>query len=166
MHRFKLEIKWAFIFMLALLLWMELERAAGLHDRNIHLHQYLTMLYVIPAVWIYVLALKDIKKKYYKGVMNFKQGLVSGLMITLVVAVFSPLLQWIISFVITPDYFNNVIEYSLQTGYMESRTAAEAHFNFKSYALSSVMFAIVSGIITSLLVAFFVKTKNKPTLEQ
>lgn len=162
MHRFKLEIKWAVIFMLSLLLWMVLERAAGLHDRNIHLHQYLTMLYVIPAVWIYVLALKDIKKKFYAEAMNFTQGLVSGLIITVTVAVFSPLLQWIISYVITPDYFKNVIEYSVKTGYMESQAAAEAHFNFKSYVYSSVLFALISGVITSLVVAFFVRTKSNP----
>jgi hypothetical protein len=110
-----------------------------------------------------VLALKVKRNKFYNGIMNFKQGFVSGLIITIIVTVFSPLNQWIISEVITPDYFENVINYSVETGYYETRKEAEDFFNLESYILQSTIFAFISGIITSAIVAFFVR-KNGSTL--
>jgi hypothetical protein len=62
-------------------------------------------------------ALLDKRKNFYNGVMTYKQGFITGLIITAIVTIFSPLTQWIISNVITPDYFKNVIQYSVETGY-------------------------------------------------
>ena len=140
---------------------MLLEKLSGLHRTHIDKHLYLTNLFAIPAVWIFVLALKDKNKNFYNGQMNFKQGFISGLIITLIVALFSPLTQWIISYVITPEYFPNVIEHSLKTGYYETREEAEAFFNYKNYALQSTIGALLMGIITSLIIAFFVRTKHR-----
>ena len=140
---------------------MLLEKLSGLHRTHIDKHLYLTNLFAIPAVWIFVLALKDKNKNFYNGQMNFKQGFISGLIITLIVALFSPLTQWIISYVIIPEYFPNVIEYSLKTGYYETREEAEAFFNYKNYALQSTIGALLMGIITSLIIAFFVRTKHR-----
>lgn len=159
--KFNLEIKWAFIFIGSLLLWMVLERIAGLHDKHIDKHQYLTMLYVIPAIWIYVLALKDKKKNAYHGQMSFKQGFVFGFYVTLIVTLFSPLTQWIISTIITPEYFSNVIKYAVETGYSATLEDAEAEFNLKSYVFQSTIWALVMGVITTLIVAFFTKTKKE-----
>lgn len=161
MKTIKIEIKWAFIFMGSLLLWMVLEKLVGLHGKHIDKHQYLTMLYVIPAIWLYVLALKDKKKNYFNGQMNFKQGFISGLIISVIVTVFSPLTQWIISNVITPEYFPNVIAYSVKTGYFKTLSEAEAYFNYKNYAMQSTIWALIMGVITSVIVAFFIKTKKK-----
>lgn len=161
MKKIKIEIKWAFIFMGSLLLWMVLEKLVGLHGKHIDKHQYLTMLYVIPAIWLYVLALKDKKKNYFNGQMNFKQGFISGLIISIIVTVFSPLTQWIISNVITPEYFPNVIAYSVKTGYFKTLSEAEAYFNYKNYAMQSTIWALIMGVITSVIVAFFIKTKKK-----
>lgn len=160
MKKLKIELKWAVIFMLTLLLWMVLEKVTGLHDEHIDLHPYLTMLYIIPAIWIYVLALKDKKKNFYHGKMNYKQGFVSGLIISLIVTIFSPLNQWIISELITPDYFENVIKHSVETGYHESLAEADAQFNLKSYIIQSTIWALGMGVITSAIVAFFVKSKK------
>ena len=159
MKKIKIEIKWAFIFIVASLLWMLLERLAGLHDRHIDKHQYLTMIFVIPAVWIYVLALKDKKKRYYNGRMSFKQGFVSGVIISVIVMLFSPLTQWITSAIITPGYFTNVIAHSVKTGYYKTVEEAEAYFNLKNYMVQSAISALVMGAITSAVVALFVKTK-------
>ena len=120
MKNFKIEVKWAFIFIGSLLLWMLLERLIGLHDKHIDKHQYLTMLYSLVAIALYVLAFLDKRKNFYKGLMTYKQGFITGLIITIIVTIFTPLTQWIISSVITPDYFKNVIQYSVETGYHKS----------------------------------------------
>lgn len=162
MGKYKIEIKWAFVFIIMSLLWMVLEKLCGLHSTHIDKHQYLTMLFMIPAIWVYVLALKDKKKNDYGGIMSFKQGIISGLIITLIVALFSPLTQWIISCIITPEYFPNVIEYSLKTGYHKTREEAEAYFSLENYMKQSVIGALMMGTITTLIVAFFVRnTKTK-----
>lgn len=163
MKRYTIEVKWALIFILVSLLWMVLERVCGLHDKHIGLHLYLTNLFAIPAIWIYVLALKDKKKRYYKGQMNFMQGFLSGCVLTIIIAAFSPLTQWITSYVITPDYFTNVIEYSLKTGYLKTRAEAEEQFNFRTYVIQGLIGALAMGLITSAIVALFVRTRPPKT---
>lgn len=161
MKKIKIEIKWAIIFIAMSLLWMLLEKLSGLHSTHIDKHMYLTNLYAIPAIVVYVLALKDKKKRDYSGVMTYAQGLISGLIITAIVALFSPLTQWIISTVITPEYFPNVIAYSVETGYHQSVEEAEAYFNLNNYIVQSVFGALIMGVITSAIVAIFTKTKSK-----
>jgi hypothetical protein len=158
--KIKTEIKWALIFVGMSLLWMVLEKLVGLHGTHIDKHMYLTNLFAIPAIVVYVLALKDKKNKDYKGEMTYKQGLVSGLIITAIVALFAPLTQWITSTWITPEYFPNVIAYSVETGYYTSLEEAEAYFNLENYMFQSVVGAIVMGVLTSAIVAFFVRTKS------
>lgn len=161
LKKYGIEIKWAFIFLAMTLAWMLLEKLSGLHDKYIDYHLYLTNLYAIPAVWVYVLALKDKKRQFYGGQMSYKQGFISGLIITAIVAVFSPLSQWIISYGITPEYFPNVIRRSVELGYYKTPAEAEANFNFENYAKQSTIAALVMGLVTSAIVAFFVKTKQK-----
>lgn len=159
MDKFKIEIKWALIFIGAILVWAIMERAVGLHDEHIDKQQYLTTLFAIPAILIYVLALKDKRKNYYDGEMTYGQGFLSGLVITVIVALFSAPAQWIISALITPNYFNNVIEYSVKTGYYETREAAKANFNLSNYILQSVIGALIMGVLTSAVVAIFTRRK-------
>ncbi len=157
---YKIEIKWAFIFIGMTLLWMLLEKLSGLHSTYIDYHLYLTNLYAIPAILVYVFALIDKKKNFYEGQMTYMKGLVAGVIITLIVALFSPLTQWIISYVISPEYFPNVIKRSVEIGYYPTTEEAEAHFNFKNYAVQSVIGALVMGLVTTLIVMLFVRTKK------
>jgi uncharacterized membrane protein len=164
MKSIKIEIKWALIFVIMSLLWMWLEKISGLHSTHIDKHMYLTNLFAIPAILVYVMALRDKKQKSYQGKMTYVQALVSGLIITAIVALFSPLTQWITSTIITPEYFPNVIEHSLETGYHPSREEAEAYFNLENYMKQSVIGALVMGIITTAVVAIFVRTKKSKTV--
>jgi len=159
--KYKIEIKWALIFVVVTLLWMVLEKLSGLHGKFIDYHLYLTNLFAIPAVLIYVFALKEKKRVFYSGNMNYVNGLISGLAITIIVALLSPLTQWVISYVITPEYFPNVIKRSVEIGYFPSISEAEAHFNYKNYAIMSVRGALIMGSITSLVVMIFLRSKNK-----
>ncbi len=160
MKNIRIEIKWALIFAAMILLWMWLEKAVGLHGPHIDKHMYLTNLFAIPAIVVYVLALKDKKKNFYNGRMTYKQGFISGLIITAIVTLLAPLTQWITSTVITPEYFPNVIEHSVETGFYPTREEAEAQFNLKTYMVQSTIGTFVMGLITSAVVAFFVKSKS------
>lgn len=159
MKKYSIEIKWGLIFVVMMLLWMVMEKAVGLHDEHIEKHPTYTNLVAIPSILIYVLALLEKKRTYYKGMMNWKQGFLSGFAITVVVTILSPLSQYIISLYITPSYFDTVIEYTVSHDMM-SREEAEAMFNLKNYIIQSTIWAFVMGLVTSALVALFVKSKG------
>lgn len=159
MKNIKIEIKWAIIFIVTSMAWMALEKALGWHDENIADHATLTNIFAIPAIAIYVFALLDKRKNYYHGRMTYKKGFLAGLIITLIVALFSPVTQYITSTLISPEYFSNVIEYAVSSGSM-TQPNAEAYFNLKSFMVQSVIGAAVMGVITSAVVALFAQTKT------
>ncbi len=160
MRRYAIELKWGLIFVAMALAWMLLEKLAGLHSTHIDKHATYTNLFALPAIVVYVLALRDKRNNFYGGSMSWKQGFVSGLIITAIVTVLSPLSQIITSEIISPEYFANAIEYAVGSGAL-SREAAEAYFNLKSYILQGLIGAPVTGAITSAIVAIFIRKKGE-----
>lgn len=122
---------------------------------------YVTNLFAIPAIVMMVLALKEKKRNFYKGRMSYKQGLISGMILSVFIAVLSPLTQWITSYMITPDYFPNVIKRSVELGYYNSIAEAEENFNYLNYALQGAIGALVMGIITTAIAMLFIQTKKR-----
>jgi len=159
MKKHWIEIKWGAIFAAIGLLWMVLERMTGLHSTHIEMHQYFTNLYAIPAIAVYVLALLDKRKNSYDGYLTYFQGFKSGLIVTLVVTVLSPINQVLISRVISPDYFQNAISYVVDTGKM-SLEEAKGYFNIRSYIVQGIIGAPIMGTVTSAIVALFTRKKH------
>lgn len=158
MQKYLTEIRWGVIFTAVMLLWMWAEQLAGLHGRHIAEHATYTNLFAIPAILVYVLALRQKKQRDYNGAMSWKQGTVSGLLITLVVVLLSPAAQWLTHNVITPDYFANVQAYAIAQGMMTEAEAA-AYFSLNNYMLQSVIGAAIMGVLTSVIVALFLRSK-------
>lgn len=158
MSKFKIEIKWAIVFLAMGLVWMVLEKAVGLHDVHIDKHPIYTNLVAIPSIAIFVFALLDKRKNHYNGSMTYVQSLVSGIVISVIIAVFSPLTQYIISTYITPDYFANAIKYSVEKG-GSTQEKAEAFFNLENYMMQAAFGGLIMGVITSAIVSIFVKKK-------
>ena len=158
MKNIKIEIKWAVIFVLMMLAWMVLEKSLGYHNEKIADHPFFTNFVAIPSIAIYILALLDKKKNYFYGLMSYKQGFISGVIISVIVAILSPLTQYITTEFITPEYFSNVIEYAVSQGKM-TQEEADGYFNLRSYIFQSVIGALVMGVLTSAIVAIFVKSK-------
>jgi hypothetical protein len=156
MNKFKTEIKWGVIFVLATLLWNLLERLLGFHSDKIDQHAVVTMFFMIPATVIYVLALRDKRNNDLGGKMTYKQGLIAGLIITLVVTILTPLSQYLAVEVISPDYFPNMIEHSVALG-EKTLDEAQDYFSLQNYMVQSLIFAPVAGIVTSLIVALFMR---------
>lgn len=162
MGNIKTEIKWAIIFSIMSLLWMLLEKLSGLHGKYIDYHLYLTNLFAIPAIWVMVLALKDKKRKDFNSQISYTQGLVSGIILSVAIALLSPLTQWITSYAITPEYFPNVIKRSVELGYYKTTEEAQANFNYKNYAIQGAIGALIMGIATTAIAMIFIRTKHKP----
>jgi hypothetical protein len=164
MHRYHTEIRWGLIFTAVMLLWMWGEQLVGLHGRYIAQHATYTNLFAIPAILLYVLALKQKKRRDYGGQMSWKQGMQSGVLITLVVVVLSPAVQWLTHTVITPEYFNNVQVYAITQGMMSPQQAAE-YFSLGNYMLQSLVGAAIMGVLTSAIVAFFLRSKAEEEIQ-
>lgn len=160
MKKRKIEIKWAFIHAAMFLLWMTLEKVAGLHDRYLAQQQTFTTLILIPSILIYVLTLLDKKKNFYAGIMTYKQGFISGLLLTLFMVIISPVNQLITAYVISPDYFTNEIEYTVKKGVF-TQQQAEQQFNIKNYTIISIVAGSVTGAVFSAVISFFTRSKNK-----
>jgi hypothetical protein len=158
MKQYSIEIKWAFIFFAVSLAWMILERLVGLHDTYIRLHPFISMFFMVPAIAVYVFAFLDKKKNFYQGNMNYLQGLIFGLIVSAIISALTPLTQFLNSYVITPHYFENAIRYAVDHQQM-SQDDANAYFSFKNYMIQSCMAAPLIGTITSVVVAFFTKSK-------
>lgn len=164
MGKYSIEIKWAIIFSAAMVLWMLGEKYFGLHDQYIAEHSFYTSFFAIVAIGIYLLALYDKRKNYYKGVMRWRQGFKSGALLTLGIVILSPFVQLLISEVISPEYFSNVSAYAVEAGEM-SREEADEYFNIQNYILQSMVWAAVSGLITAAIVALLLRRK-KPNPHQ
>lgn len=155
MKKYKIEIKWSLIFIVAFLVWMGIENVAGLHTEHIDKHMYYTNLFGVVAIIVYTLALIDKRRNFYNGRMSWKQGFISGLIITIIVVVISPLTQLIVHKIIAPSYFENAIEYGVGLG--KDPETLEGYFNLRSYILQSLFGTLSLGIVTSAVVALFVK---------
>lgn len=160
MGKITTEVKWALIFFVMMLLWMTGEKIAGLHDENIDKHYIYTNFVMIPAITVYALALLNKRNKDYGGMMSWKQGFASGAVITAIVTLLSPVTQLIINNLISPDYFVNMINYSVEQGIMTKAEAA-ANFNSGSYIIQGFVSTAVMGLGTSAVVALFVRKKKR-----
>ncbi|KJF42232.1 MULTISPECIES: DUF4199 domain-containing protein [Draconibacterium] len=158
MKKFAIEIKWAILFAVVLLVWMYGERLAGLHDENIEKHAIVTNFFALVAIAVYVVALLDKRKNDFNGKMNWIQGFISGLIITLGVTILTPLTQYLTVEVITPHYFENMIRYAVENG-LQTQEEAEGYFNLQSYMIQSIIATPLMGLVTSAIVAIFTRKK-------
>lgn len=158
MKKYATEIKWALTFCAAALAWMVFEKAMGWHGPKIEQHPYMTNLFATVAIVIYVLALRE-KRRQLGGQMTWKQGFMSGLIISVIIGLLSPLTQWITHTFISPEYFPNAIAYSVKVDYYDTPEAAAEYFNLQSYIMQSGIGAIIMGVVTAAIVAIFVRSK-------
>lgn len=163
MKNIKIEIKWAIVFLIVTFVWMLMEKLVGLHDQYIKQHEIITNLFAIPAIAVYAFALLNKKKKFYNGVMTYKQGFMSGLIITIILTVLAPITQYIVSVFITPDYFDHAIKYVVENRKM-TLSEAQDYFNLKSFIIQNSIGTPIMGIITTAIVALFCRTRSTLTV--
>jgi hypothetical protein len=158
MRKYRIELKWAVIFSVAMILWMLGEKFLGLHDEYIADHSFYTSFFAIVAIGIYLLALYDKRRNYHNGFMSWQEGFKSGAILTLGIVILSPFVQLLISQIISPDYFRNITEYSINAGEM-NREEAEIYFSLKNYMIQSMVWAAITGIITAAIAALILRRK-------
>lgn len=158
MKKFAIEIKWGIRYFFAYLLWVYVEKMSGYYSEKIGDYLLYSLLFYFIAIFIYVLAINDKKKNYFNNNMDWKQGAVTGIFMTIVIAILMPLCQIVIHKGMAPEFFPNMIENSVLKG--SKLEDAKAYFNLSSYIFQSVFSALSFGVVISAIVAYFLQTKN------
>lgn len=148
------EIKFALMFSGLNILWMLGEKLTGLHDVHIADHAFYTNYLAIPSILLYAVAMYQ-KQTLLGGEMNFKQGFMSGIGITMIVTALTPVVQFFIHTIISPEYFINVRVFAIQEGMKPE--VADTHFTLNSYILLSVFTGFVYGVITTIFTTIMVR---------
>lgn len=159
MKKFAIEIKWGIQYSLLSLVWMIFEKTMGWHDQHIAIQPIYTNLFGIVAVLIYFLALLDKKKNFYLGTMDWKQGFITGIALSFVISLLSPIVQYVTYTYLTPTYFTNSIQYTVSHK-KQTLAQAELFFSLKSFMLQGIFGGLSMGVLTSAIVALLVKTKK------
>ena len=139
-----------------ILAWMLLEKTLGWHDEQIADHWWLTLLFLPFSILMYVLAIGETRRRVYRRKMTWKQGALSGVILAVFIAFLSPLSQYITHNYITPEYFENVKDFSVTNNLMTLKAANE-YFSLNNYLIQSIFGGLLGGIITSAIVAIFLK---------
>lgn len=159
MEKFKIEFKWAVIYSICLLIWMYFEKTMGWHDEKVKFQPIYTMLFGFIIVIIYVLALLDKKKNYYNNFIDWKQSFLSGAILSIFVALFTPFVIYITFEYISPEYFKNIINYKIQNSKMTLEDA-EKYFSLSNYMYTNAFSNLSNGIVISAIISYFIKSKS------
>jgi len=158
MKNFRTELKWAAIFTLCHLAWFSLENLCGLHGKHLSRYPLLSLLIAIPGLAVYYFALKEKKQGFFNGKMSYMQGLMSGVILSILIGVLSPIATVISMSFISPDLSDMLIQEAVASGRM-SQPAAESFYSLSSSISSGIFNAPIFGFLASAIVAFFVKSK-------
>lgn len=158
MKKYAIEIRWGLIFTGIALLWMVFEKLMGWHGEKIEVHPIYTNFFAIIAIVVFVFALRD-KRRHLGGTMSWMEGFVSGAIISVIVAILSPLSQYIVHTFLSPEYFPNAIAYAVENQGI-TREEAESYFNLQNYIWQSAIGGLVMGLITSAIVSLFLRKKE------
>ena len=156
----RIEWEWAGIFFLLTLAWMSLEKSLGWHDVHIADHALYTNIYDLLFIILMALAIRSVKLKRYHGSMSWKQGIESGMWITLILAAISPLTQWITHRLISPSFFPNIIQFATDNHLMTPEAAA-AQFNLPNYIWQNVVGTLILGTAATVVLAHLFRTKER-----
>jgi len=151
------DIKWGLIITLAGFAWILAEWGLGLHSRHIDLHATVTLLWIPLAMVLLVLGLLDLRRAR-GGRLSYGQGLRAGLVIAVIVAVLSPLLQWLYLAVINPDFFPTMIDHAVSQG--TEPAAARAYFTQANYLIQGTVGAFVGTLATAAVAMIFLRSRG------
>lgn len=159
MKKFAIEIKWGIRYAFLWILWLFIEKSSGYYESKISDYALYSMLFTIVTIFVYYVAIKEKKKNFFKDEMSWKQACVTGIFLTIVMAVLTPFCQIIFHKAIAPEFFPNMIEYSVSKG--NSKEVAENYFNLSSFIIQNIFSTLSLGVVISAVVALFLQTKPK-----
>lgn len=158
MKKIYIELKWAVIFSITLLCWILFEKTMGWNKEQFEDFWWLTLFFAPFAVLMYLLALREKRRRVFGGEMTWIQGFISGVIISLFAALLSPLTEYVAYNFFTPDYFNTIAESSVTNDLM-ARTKMNNLLHINNYRWQSAFGLFGFGVLNSVIAAFFVRKR-------
>jgi len=158
MNKFKIEFKWAIYYTFLGIMWFQLEKYLGYHDKNIVNYTFFTNFIYIFIFILYLLFLLDKKKNFFKGNMSWQQGFLSGVILGIFAMILTPFAIYFSLKYVNPDFFKNMINYSISKGMKLEN--AQAMFGTTAYMIFATFSTFSFGIIFAALASSIVKTKK------
>lgn len=159
MKNLKIEFKWALILTISMIIWMFIERLVGLHDEYIAYQSTSANLLIIVPIIVFYLAFREKRKKIYSGIMTYKQGFITGIMLTLFATILNPLHQLITFQIVSPAFFSNMITYVVNQEIM-TKEIAENQFTAQKFLLQGIIGTPIMGLVVTSIVAIFTRKKT------
>ena len=167
MNSLSIELRWGAIIGIAGFIWLYIEFALGFHGERIMYHPIFTNAFYPFAFVMYFIAIRQKRESIFKGSLNFWDGIKTGTIIALIVAVIAPVGQYFFHVFLGSDFFINAREYSKQI-YIENGSteeeaieAAKIYFNLRNYMWGSSFDAVFAGGLSSLICSAILSRKPK-----
>lgn len=165
MKKFSIEFKWAALATLAALIWMFLEKYLGYHDEKIRFQIGFSLLFNIPLIGIYYLALKEKKKEFYNNIITWRQVFFTGIVLCIMISLFYPIIQYITFMQVSPNFINHLVNEVVAKGGMTLEDA-QTNISFDVYLRQGVSSNLSTGVVVSAILAYFLQTKKNSLKEK
>lgn len=164
----KLELRWGAIIGGASLVWLYLSYYLGMHTNGLMWIQVMSVVGMFIFIVGFVFALRAIHAAYPE--MTYREGLLSGVRVAGVVAVFALITQLGYFYVVHPGWTDYMVAETearyramgLEGEDLESMIeAARTSFGLRSYLLQSSLSALFFGTITSAIAVAIIRRQRR-----
>lgn len=160
MNKVRTEIKWGIILPVAMLLLMCIQYFTGLQSveyiKTGGIIDFIFGVIVIPVV-IYYLGIREKRDKDKHGIISWGEGVITGFTIALIAVPFSILGLYFFLEIINPQYFQVLIDLSLDKGY--PLEIVEKQYNLENYLMMTAGSTLFGGVVISMLIALILRKK-------
>lgn len=156
----KVTLTYGIIYALASLLWISMEYALGFQTIYVEIQPYVTLLFLVPAVYIMYRGMKSHREIVHErqAPFNYFMAFMSGFNITVIATLLSPIVSYVFHSYINPEFFDSMIQQSVSSMLM-TEDMAKAYYNQQSYIQQSIVGGLISGGIISAVLAAFMRDK-------
>lgn len=152
-------MKWGLMSSALYFIWFCLEYLTGLQSRFIAYQTVSSNLIAIPTAVFIVKGMLE-RKQHFGGRISYRRSLAAGTSISLVTAALSPLVLWIFTTWVNPDFFPSLVRHSVSIGVYADDAEAATRLNLQQYIIMGTLELPALGLITSSVAGLFIRTRT------
>ena len=153
------QIFWVLLFTIMFSFWLLIAKFLGFYSEKIELLPLFQKFYIIPALALFYLALRDIKTRFYSQDFKYIDGFKVLIILTLFIIPSSTLSIYSNVVYFSPELIPNAIGYSMNE-LSVNRLDAELNNNLESYLIQSYKFNAYIGLFSAILLPALFKLKK------
>ncbi len=163
----KNELLASIVISIASFIWICLEFFLGFHDSHIDYHVYVTNLaYILPIAGMYW-AIKKRHATFARGDFQIKDGLMSGVIVSVTAAFLNLPLQYFFVTYINPKFFGNMIAMEGKKAILGGSnsivaiTDAQEYYNTSAFLIQGFTSFLILGLFISMMLIFRLVKKDR-----